>query len=108
MEVTISRIVSSSSTTRIRSLAMALSECIAHIRLRLHIPKVTKWTRKSGNDGEGPWYLKGWCRCVYRALIYESCLEIWEFVWRADIPLVAGGVTRRPNRVGGAQALLPA
>src|SRR5260370_24321628 len=107
MEETISRIVSSSSTTRIRSLAMALSECIAHIRLRLHIPKVTKWTRKSGNDGEGPWYLKGWCLCVYRALIYESCLDIWEFGWRADRPLVDGGGNRRPDRGGGQSAFLP-
>src|SRR5712692_6937219 len=107
MEETISRIVSSSSTTRIRSLAMALSECIAHIRLRLHIPKVTKWTRKSGNDGEGPWYLKGWCLCVYRALIYESCLDIWEFGWRADRPLVDGAGNRRPDRGGGQSAFLP-
>src|SRR6266436_5899221 len=107
MEETISRIVSSSSTTRIRSLAMALSECIAHIRLRPHIPKVTNWTRKSGNNGERPWYLKGWCWCVYPALIYESCLDVWEFGWRADRPLVDGAGNRRPDPGGGQSAFLP-
>src|SRR5260370_16980100 len=86
---------------------MGMSECIAHNTLRLHIPKVTKWTRKSGNDGEGPWYSKGWCLCVYRALIYESCLDIWEFGWRADHPLVDGAGNRRPDRGGGQSAFLP-
>src|SRR6202140_953575 len=119
MEETISRIVSSSSTTRMRALGMALSDGIAHFRPRLHIPKVTNWGRKSGNEGRGAGYLKslGVGAVVVRALIvrvlvgrvliYGSCRAIREFAWRVDRPLVDSAGNGRPHRGRRQSAFLP-
>src|ERR1019366_3751870 len=114
MEETISRIVSSSSTTRMRSLGMVMSGCIAYFRPRHHIPKVTMGGRKSGTGVHRARYLEsvGVRAPIFRAPIYGSCQTIWEFRWHVDRPLVDGAKVdgtgnSRPDLGSGQSAFLP-
>src|ERR1700723_1093888 len=103
MDETISRIVSSSSTTRMRSYGMALCECMGHFRPGCHIPKVTKWRRKSNAWERRSLILEG---LGIRASIDGSYGAVGanrgRFSYLAD-----GKGDRCPQRGGGQPSFLP-